>query len=121
MNEQGDRSLDILGIKPVSDSINTVTTSITTGAAEFLSRICLPAAEEFGLLLRDRVSHWRAVNAAKIAAKAKPLVSALPESDRYRAHPRLVAQIIEQGSWTDCDEVQNMWAGILASIVHEDA
>lgn len=115
MSEQKDQSLDILGIKPIADSINVVTQAIVDGSSAFLSRICLPAAEEFGLLLRDRVSHWRAVNAARIVANAEALVKRFPDADKRHAHPRLVAQIIEYGSWTESDEVQRMWAGLLAS------
>lgn len=115
MSEQKDQSLDILGIKPIADSINVVTKAIVDGSSEFLSRICMPAAEEFGLLLRDRVSHWRAVNAARMVAKAESLVKSLPDADKSHAHPRLVSQIIEYGSWTESDEVQKMWAGLLAS------
>ncbi len=65
------KSLDILGIKPIADSVNTVTKGTVDGASAFLSRICLPAAEEFGLLLRDKVSAWRSNNAIAIAHKAK--------------------------------------------------
>ncbi|MGL5834840.1 MAG: Abi-alpha family protein [Waterburya sp.] len=115
MSEQKDQSQDILGIKPVADSINIATQAIVDGSSAFLSRICLPAAEEFGLLLRDRVSHWRAVNAARMVAKAKSMVDSLPDADKRHAHPRVVAQIIEHGSWTESDEVQKMWAGLLAS------
>ncbi len=115
MSEQDNRSIDILGIKPIADSIHTVVQSTINGATAFLSRICLPASEEFGLLLRDHVSQWRAVNATNIAAKAETLVNAMPDFDKLHAHPRLVAQIIEQGSWAECDDVQNMWAGLLAS------
>jgi hypothetical protein len=115
MSEQKDQSLDILGIKPIADSINIATKAIFDGSSEFLSRICLPAAEEFGLLLRDRVSHWRAVNAARIVADAESIVANLPDSVQRRAHPRIVAQIIEHGSWIESDEVQKMWAGLLAS------
>jgi hypothetical protein len=115
MSKQENQSLDILGIKPISDAINLATKAIVDGSSEFLRRICLPAAEEFGLLLRDRVSHWRAVNAARMVANAESMVKSLPDADQRHAHPRLVAQIIEYGSWTDSDEVQRMWAGLLAS------
>uniref|UniRef100_B8HQT3 DUF4393 domain-containing protein n=1 Tax=Cyanothece sp. (strain PCC 7425 / ATCC 29141) TaxID=395961 RepID=B8HQT3_CYAP4 len=115
MDKKNDQSLDILGTKPIAESINVLTKAIVDGSSEFLSRICLPAAEEFGLLLRDRVSHWRAVNAARMVANAESLVKGLPDADKRHAHPRLVAQIIEHGSWTESDEVQKMWAGLLAS------
>lgn len=68
-----DKSLDVLGIKPVAEAINTVTQATTAGAGAFLSRICLPAAEEFGLLLRDKVSAWRAKNALAITVQAEEM------------------------------------------------
>ena len=68
MAEDG-KSLDVFGIKPVADSINTVTKGAVDGAGAFFGRICLPAAEEFGLLLRDKVSAWRARNIVRIAEK----------------------------------------------------
>ena len=55
-----DKALDLLGIKGLSDSVKATTQGLLDGAAAFLSRVCLPAAEEFGLVLRDRVSAWRA-------------------------------------------------------------
>jgi hypothetical protein len=116
---QGNRSIDILGIKPLGDAALKVTEAAIAGASSFLSRICLPASEEFGLLLRDRVSHWRARNAAKIAAKAEERVAGR-DSSSLRAHPRLVAEIIDKGSWNDEDDVLNMWAGLLASSCNSD-
>lgn len=47
---EDNKSLDVLGVKPIADSVNTVTKGTVDGASAFLSRICLPAAEEFGLL-----------------------------------------------------------------------
>lgn len=35
------------------------------------------------------------------------------------AHPRIVAGIIELGSWCDTEEVQSLWAGLLASACTE--
>ena len=118
MNET-DKSLDVLGIKPIAEAVNTVTQATTTGAGAFLSRICLPAAEEFGLLLRDKVSAWRAQNALAITARAEVLFEALPSADKRHAHPRIVGAIIDHGSWADEDAVRNMWAGLLASACTE--
>jgi len=114
-----DKSLDVLGIKPVAEAVNTVTLAATTGAGAFLSRICLPAAEEFGLLLRDKVSAWRAQNVLAIAAKAEALFEALPGAGNRHAHPRIVGAVIEHGSWADEDDVRSMWAGLLASACTE--
>lgn len=114
-----DKSLDVLGIKPVSEAINTVTKATTEGAGAFLSRICLPAAEEFGLLLRDKVSAWRAANALAITARAEELFEALPNANQRHAHPRIVGAVIDHGSWADEDDVRSMWAGLLATACTE--
>jgi hypothetical protein len=110
-----DRSLDIFGAKPIAEAANTVTTAATAGAGAFLSRICLPAAEEFGLLLRDKVSAWRARNAEAIVMRAAVMFEALPNSEARHAHPRIVGGIFENGSWIDDEEVRTMWAGLLAT------
>lgn len=120
MADEPTGSLDILGLKPYGEAINTATKGLVEGAGEFLGRICLPAAEELGLLFRDRVSHWRAVQFARIAEKGKRKLDAVPESEGYHAHPRILGSIVEHGSWADSDDVQEMWAGLLASACTED-
>lgn len=112
---ENDKSIDVLGLKPVADAVSTVTTATTQGVGAFLSRICLPAAEEFGFLLRDKVSSWRAANAISIAKKAEMKLQVLPNPDKRHAHPRLVGLTLEQGSWADDDLIQEMWAGLLAT------
>lgn len=106
---------DVLGIGPVAEAGKRVVDATCDAAAAFLSRICLPAAEEFGLLLQDKVKVWRAANARKVVAKAERLHAAIPSPSETHAHPRLVGQILEHGSWSDSEEVQTMWAGLLAS------
>lgn len=121
MPEDSSKSLDILGIKPVADSINIVTTSAVGGVEAFLGRICLPALEEYGLLLRDKVRAYRANNMAAIAVKAEKKLEAVPRGgEGLHGHPRLVGLILEQGSWVEVSEVQEMWAGLLASSCSED-
>ena len=118
MNQEN-KSLDILGIKPIGNAIESLTDGFVSGASAFLSRICLPAAEEFGLLLRDRVGMWRANNATSIANRAERLLATGAEESLH-AHPRIVANVIELGSWSDAEEVQEMWAGLLASACTPD-
>jgi len=108
-------SLDVLGIKPIADAVDTVTKGTVAGASAFLSRICLPAAEEFGLLLKDHVSAWRAKNAINIATKAQALVEQQVVKVAISAHPRMIYATIENGSWAEDDLMQNLWAGLLAS------
>ena len=119
MSEEN-KSLDLLGIKPVAESINTVTKGTVDGASAFLGRICLPAAEEFGLLLKDKVSSWRAKNAVDIANKAQSLLEEQVQGLVVSAHPRIIYSTLENGSWAEDDFMQNLWAGLLASSCTED-
>jgi hypothetical protein len=114
------KSLDILGIKPVGDAALIVTKATTEGAGAFLGRICLPAAEEIGFLLQDKVRAWRAEQAIKITARAQEKYrAAFGEADRH-APPRLIGSILEHGSWEDDNRVQEMWAGLMASSCTKD-
>ncbi|GMM59974.1 Abi-alpha family protein [Novosphingobium pituita] len=120
MNENSG-SKDLFGIKPISDSILVITKSVMDGAGQFLGRIALPAAEEFGLLLKDKVSEWRKNNCASMLNKAQKKVQQRPDADTLRLHPRLAHIAIDQGSWSDDDALHNAWAGLLASGCNKDA
>lgn len=124
MAEQGEpasRSLDIFGVKPIAESMKHLAVSVIDGAASFLGKICLPAAEELGLLFKDKVANWRALNAARIAEAArKKLEEQQVDLDHTQAHPRVVGQIIDTGSWADTIELQELWAGLLASSCTSD-
>lgn len=106
---------DMLGIKPISNAIEKVTDASIKGSSAFLSRICLPAAEEFGFLLQDKVKSWRASNAVKLAQKAEQLVEKHHGTDAVKVHPRIAHSIFEEGSWSEDDIVHTMWAGLLVS------
>lgn len=108
---------DVLGIAPYGEAAKVAAQGAVDGLGAILSRLCLPAAEELGLLWRDRVAFWRAKQALAIGEKAWEM---LGDSDNTRAHPRLVMRIIEEGSWCDDDAIQRMWAGLLASSCSED-
>lgn len=119
MADQIKPSFDLLGIQGVSESVRIATKRTFDGAAAFLSRVCLPGAEEFGLLLRDRISAWRARNATRILSYANQKLHELPE-DGSALHPRLLHEAIDEGSWVDDDDIQRMWAGILISGLSPD-
>lgn len=116
-----DSSLDLLGAKPIAEAAKAVVEGSVSGASAFLSRICLPASEEFGYLIRDRVSHWRKIQAVKLTARAENIKLRYDKENRYSAaHPRLVMKAISDGSWSDDDQIIDMWAGLLASSCTED-
>lgn len=111
MNDEKSQSVDLFGIKPVADSINTVTKT----TAEFLTSICKPAAEEFGFLFQDTVRYWRLKNISNIAFKSKGILEIQNDGINLSASPRIVHNILENGSWIDNDMIQEMWAGLLTS------
>jgi len=120
MVDDNSKSFDLLGIKPFADSVKVVTQAIVDGTSAFLSRICLPVAEEFGLAIRDRVHYWREVNKVIILQKAQQKLNKYSTENGKQAHPRIVAEILNQGSWVDTEDIQNMWAGLLASACTQD-
>ena len=120
MSNENDKGSDFLGVKSIGDSIKIITKSGVDGASAFLSRICLPAAEEFGLLLKDKVSAWRANNATKVINKSQKIKEQQVGNLVVSAHPKIIYSIIENGSWAEDDFIQNLWAGLLASSCTQD-
>jgi hypothetical protein len=120
MQDDEQKSLDLLGIKPLADTVKIGMQALVDGASAFLSRICLPAAEEFGLALKDRVHHFRETNKAVMLHKAEEKLKNFSTVEGKSAHPRLVGEIINHGSWVENERIQDMWAGLLASACTED-
>jgi hypothetical protein len=89
------------------------------GLEAVLGRVCLPAAEELGLHFRGKVSRWRAQNVEATLIKATPLLEAAAQAGRI-APPRLVVRALNDASWADTGEVQELWAGLLASSCSND-
>ena len=115
MNDDGGESLDLLGLKPISDSVKIVVETSAMEASKFLNAICFPAAEEFGYLLRDKVSWWRINNVSNTTIKAKNNFNINYDEFDLTASPRIVNSILKNSSWIDNDKIQDMWAGLLVS------
>jgi hypothetical protein len=120
MSDNDSQSKDIFGIKPFGDATKIAVEKSLDGAGAFLGKICLPAAEELGLFFKDRVHLWRSYNLAKAEKKAKKKYEEIHGLEEKYAHPRLVSSIVNQVSWTDDDEIQEMWAGLLTSSCTQD-
>lgn len=117
---EGTKSVDVLGIAPYGEAAKVVVEKSLETAQQFFSAVCQPAAAEVGLLLRDTVRAWRAKNIASIANKARGLVEIRNDGVQLRAHPRIIAEVIEHGSLCEDDELQSMWAGLVASACTSD-
>lgn len=110
-------SLDILGVKGISDSIKIITQASVDGAKAFLSRVCLPAAEEFGLILKDHISSWRKKNTIGILNAAEEM--AKDRLGKETISPRIVYEILEKGSLNEQPSFQRIWAGLLVTSLSE--
>lgn len=112
---------DVLGIEPISDSIKSVTDASINGAATFLSLTCKPALEEFGQLLKDKVKYYRIKNLISITQKARNLIDEQAlNSGSLKANPRIIASILNDGSWEDDEKIQDMWAGLFVTSCSKD-
>ncbi len=84
------------------------------GIGRFLGKLCMPAAEEFGLLLRDKVAAYRIGNLQKIVEKAQAKIEHQKISITGNVSPRMLKEVIEESSWANDDTLQEMWAGLIA-------
>lgn len=114
------KALDILGIKPIGDAVNTTVTKSFEGIEGFLKLVCVPALEEVGLLLKDQVRHWRLNNVLRILHKAQGKLDFNDDKLHIKAHPRVALSIIDNGSLNDNDEIQELWAGLFISSCTKD-
>lgn len=104
---------------PYGESSSNSPQDAAVEAQKFLEKICMPVAEELGTLLVDTVNQWRYKNIVKILLKAEGIYNS-HGMEGFRVHPRIASQIIEIGCWYPDDEVQSMWAGLLASSCTEE-
>lgn len=109
-----DNSLDILGTKPLANAVEKIAERSVDGVGAFFGAICMPAAEEFGLLLRDKVAAFRKKNLESIASKSREKIEHQKLEPTGDANPLLLRQIIEDASWSEDPSIQSMWAGLLA-------
>ena len=93
----------------------------TLRAILFLCRICQSEAEEAILLLGGQLGADYTETVVKIALAAENLLASEPDADRMRAHPKQVANILKEGSWSLDEVVMQLWTGLLVSSCSVDA
>ncbi|SEA44192.1 Abi-alpha family protein [Bizionia paragorgiae] len=109
------KGLDIFGIKPVANAIDKTVQKSLEGIEGFLQLTCKPALGEVGLLIQDKVRHWRLCNVIRMLEKAQGKLDFNNDTFQLKSHPRVGLSIIENSSLIDNEEVQDMWAGLFAS------
>ena len=81
----------------------------------FLCRLCSSEAQDAIHLLGGELDGSRTRSAVEIALRAEKLLCSEPDSDRKHAHPKIVTSILRDGSWSNDDLMQQLWAGLLFS------
>ncbi|MGO9324270.1 MAG: hypothetical protein ACLP07_06905 [Terracidiphilus sp.] len=87
----------------------------------FLYRLCESGADEAIQLLDGRLDTDRTATLFKIAFAVENLLAAKPDASRMRAHPKLLASILREGSWAPDEVTLKLWVGLLASSCSVDA
>ena len=87
----------------------------------FLYRLCESQAEDAILLLDGQLDPGRTSTLFKIAFAAEKMLASNPDASRMRAHPKLVANILREGSWASDEVTMKLWVGLFASCCSVDA
>ncbi len=83
-------------------------------ALGFIEKMIGPACEEFGLAISDNVKYWRFKNKIDITLKAKKFLESKGIEPK-QVEPKIVIPLLESGSMENNDDLQTMWAALLAN------
>jgi hypothetical protein len=86
----------------------------------FLCRLAQAEAEQAILLLGGELDAERTAALFGIALAAERELDSKPDGDRMRAHPKLLANILREGSWAPDELTRQLWAGLLAASCSAD-
>ncbi len=95
--------------------------SFTEACGTILAKLCYTVADKIGESFAEKTSSWRRNNATSLLEHASQKFDAALVKDDEHASPRLVHNIIDEGSWIDDDDLQQMWAGLLVSSCSQGA
>ena len=87
----------------------------TLRAILFVCRICQSGAEESIILLGGQLDSDHTETVARIALGAENQLASEPDPSRMRAHPKLAASILKEGSWSLDEATTQLWTGLLVS------
>lgn len=94
--------------------------SLSEACGTILAKLCYVAADEIGAYFTERTSNWRRQNATKILEITAEKYDAVFQTGKEHAPPRLIHEILDEGSWADDLNIQKMWAGLLVSSCSDD-
>ena len=106
---------DIFGIKPLGETAKIIASKSFENVESFLKIVCKPASEEFGLMLGDKIRHWRLNNIVSVLEKSQDKLEFRQNKLELKISPRIALGIIENASLTDSDDLQELWSGLFAA------
>jgi len=106
----------------MSKDLNIKSSTIEKGlelAKDFLDKLVMPAVEETGLLIKEKVTYWKFKNQVKILNKAKDYC------EKHGIEPKtvsfkLLVPLIETSSLEEDELLQDKWAVLLGNMVDSD-
>lgn len=87
----------------------------TLRAILFLGRLCQSGAAEALHLLGGHLDQDRTATFFKILRSAEEMLAADSATGSLRAHPKLVASLLANGSWARDELITQMWVGLFAA------
>tara|TARA_A100000171_G_scaffold51342_4_gene65370 strand:+ start:56 stop:823 length:768 start_codon:yes stop_codon:yes gene_type:complete len=88
-------------------------------AKEFTNKLVGPTVEQIGLLFADKIQYFRLKNQIKIVIKTKKFVDS--QNIKIKELPiKILAPLLEQGSFEENEDLQDLWAKMLANMIDSD-
>lgn len=84
----------------------------------FLCRLCREEANQALQLLGGELDKPRTEIAMEIALAAETLLASEPDADKMRAHPQIVVNILQYGSWAQDHLTKQLWIGLFVNSCH---
>ncbi len=103
------------GISVLTSSAQVVDIFRTLRTILFLCRLCPSGAEDAIVLLDGRLDAERTSTLFKIAFAIETQLAAHPDAARIRAHPKVVASVLGNGSWASSELMRQFWTGLCLS------
>ncbi len=105
----------VRGIAVLNNRDQVVDIFRTLRTVLFLCRLCPSGAEEAIVLLDGHLDLDRTSMLFKIAHAVETQLAADPDVARVRAHPKVVANILRNGSWAASELAMQLWIGLFLS------
>ncbi len=106
----------------MGNDLNIKSSTIEKGielAKDFLDKLIMPAVEETGLLIKEKVTYWKFKNQVKVLTKAKEYC------EKHGIEPKtisfkLLVPLIETSALEEDELLQDKWAILLGNMVDSE-